>query len=183
MCQNHRKWSKLRIKSDTKFEKVTEYAPQIWPQIVESGKESASNLTRNFEKCQKMRLKSDPKNPTLPRAKGPNSSSLWVNENSVVLRNVTGVFYAKGVGRTMANPLQKVSNKRILPRSCVHSNKVGPTKGLTRYAQRCTSGGVGTVKTQSLDYNSYVFASESWFFGQGQLSDWQSALSENIRVC
>ena len=82
-----RKWSKIRLKSDPKFWNVA-----------------------------KMRLKSDPKIPTLPRAKSPNSSSLLVNENSVVLRNVNGVFYAKmgskwveGVGLTMANPLQKVS--------------------------------------------------------------------------
>ena len=64
-----------------------------------------------------MRLKSDPKILTLPRAKSPNLSSYTPNENSVVLRNVTGVFYAKmgskwveGAGITMANPLQKVSS-------------------------------------------------------------------------
>ena len=33
----------------------------------------------------------------------------------------------------------------------MHSNKVGPTKGLTRYALLSTSGGVGTMETQSLD--------------------------------
>ena len=42
-----------------------------------------------------MRLKSDPKIPALPRAKGHNSSSYTPNENCVVLRNVSGVFYAK----------------------------------------------------------------------------------------
>ena len=62
-----------------------------------------------------MRLKSDPKIPALPRAKSPNLSSYTPNENSVVLRNVTGVFYAKmgskrleGAGPTNMNPLQKV---------------------------------------------------------------------------
>ena len=42
-----------------------------------------------------MRLKSDPKNPTLQRAKSPNLNSNTINVNSVVLRNVNGVFYAK----------------------------------------------------------------------------------------
>ena len=81
-----------------------------------------------------MRLKSDPKNSTLPRAKSHNSSCLIVNVNFVVLRNVNDVFYAKmrskwveGAGLTNTNPLQKVSNWRILPISCVHSNKVEPT--------------------------------------------------------
>ena len=62
-----------------------------------------------------MRLKSDPKIPALPRAKGHNSSSYTPNENCVVLRNVTGVFYAKmgskwveRAGFTRAKPLQKV---------------------------------------------------------------------------
>ena len=62
-----------------------------------------------------MRLKSDPQIPTLPRAKSPNLSYYTINVNSVVLRNVIGVFYAKmgskwveGAGRTHTNPLQKV---------------------------------------------------------------------------
>ena len=71
MGQNHRKRSELRIKSDPKSEKVTENAPQIWPQILESGQKSASNLTLNLQTWQKMRLKSDPKNMTLPPAKSP----------------------------------------------------------------------------------------------------------------
>ena len=67
-----------------------------------------------------MRLKSDPKIPTLPRAKSPNLSSYTINVNSVVLRNVSGVFYAKmgskwveGTEHTNTNPLQKVSQSRI----------------------------------------------------------------------
>ena len=62
-----------------------------------------------------MRLKSDPKIPTLPRAKSSNLSSYTINVNSVVLRNVSGVFYAKmgskwveGAGSTMSKPQQKV---------------------------------------------------------------------------
>ena len=103
------------MKSDPKVEEVTGNAPQICPQILESGQKSASNLTINCEKWQKMRLKSDPKNPTLPRAKSPNLSSYTINVNSVVLRNVSGVFYAKmgskwveRAGFTRAKPLQKV---------------------------------------------------------------------------
>ena len=95
MCQDHRELSELRIKSDPKIEKVTENVPQICPKISKSAEKSASNLTLNFGKWQKMRLKSDPKISTLPRAKSPNLSSYTLNENSVVSRNVTGVFYAK----------------------------------------------------------------------------------------
>jgi len=120
MCQNHRKWSELRIKSDPKIEKVTENVPQICPKISKSAEKSASNLTLNFGKWQKMRLKSDPKISTLPRAKSPNLSSYTHNENCVVLRNVSGVFYAKMgskwvemPGTTNTNPRQKVSSERI----------------------------------------------------------------------
>ena len=62
-----------------------------------------------------MRLKSDPKIPTLPRAKSHNLSSYTINVNSVVLRNVSGVFYAKmgskwveRAGFTSTSPRQKV---------------------------------------------------------------------------
>ena len=62
-----------------------------------------------------MRLKSDPKIPTLPRTKSPNLSSYTINVNSVVLRNMNDVFYEKmgskwleRGGMTRSKPLQKV---------------------------------------------------------------------------
>ena len=62
-----------------------------------------------------MRIKSDPKIPTLPSTKNHNLSSYTINVNSVVLRNVSGVFYAKmgskwveRAGLTNTSPRQNV---------------------------------------------------------------------------
>ena len=168
LCQNHSK----NCQNVPKSQKLVRTPHQIWPTIWESDRKCALNLSlnlrklrkfaSNFEKCQKVRLKSDLKNPTLPRAQSHNLSSYTTDVNSVVLRNVNGVFYAKmgskwvdGDGLIWSKPLQKVSRERILTGFCVHSNKVEPTNG--PYQVRSASSlsrRVGTERTQSLDWQA-----------------------------
>ena len=57
LCQKHSKTGQNVLKS----QKMVRTPHQIWPKIWESDRKCASNLIPNFEKCRKIRLKSDPK--------------------------------------------------------------------------------------------------------------------------